>query len=439
MPAGYSDHTMNHILLKNGTLIDGNGGVPVRNPGILISGEHIVAVGSDAEARLNRLQGAVEIVDAAGKYVMPGLIDGHCHISSSQGAVPGVRYADSQEYAALWTARAVGLVLNAGVTSISVPGGKWYVDVTIRDAVDAGLLEGPRIYCAGMPIGPVGNIFDSTHPATGRQTAEGISATCDGLDDYLRAVRLQAKRGVNMIKVADSYWGDKQTVSEADLREIVDEAHRLGCTVSIHSRGSGTTRAAAHAGVDWIFHADLASDEDLDAVAQAGVPIMPVFTQCHIIATTDNIPGVGPVTRQRVTDQLEIAYGVIRKARARGIQLLMGTDAGNTACYEQGRHHGIEAELMVKHIGMTPMEAIVAFTRDNAKVVGLEGRLGTIEAGRLADVIIWDADPIADISVLARKDLLSAVIKGGRIVARGAVGFRPLDCEPPKANVTPQG
>lgn len=430
-----------HILLKNGTLIDGNGGTPVPNCSVLVEGNKILAVGHEADVRLKRLEhpGTVETIDATGKFVMPGLIDGHCHISSSQGALPGMRYTDSQEYATLWTARAVGQILSAGVTSISVPGGKWFVDVTIRDAIEAGLLEGPRIYCAGVPLGPVGSIFDSTHPVTGRQAAEGVNVTCDSVDDYLRAVRIQAKRGVNMIKVADSYWGDKQTVNESDLRHIVDEAHRLGCTVSIHSRGSGTTRAAARAGVDWIFHADLATEDDLDAVATAGVPIMPVFTQCHVIATTDNIPGVGPITRKRVQDQLDVAYRVIRKARERNIPLLMGTDSGNTACYEQGRYHGIEAELMVKHIGMTPMQAIVAFTRENAKVVGLEGQLGTIEAGRLADVIVWDADPLEDISVLARKELLHTVIKGGRVVSPGVIGFRAIGREPLKANVAPQG
>lgn len=430
-----------YLFVKGGTLIDGTGSAPTANPGILIGGGRIIALGSDAESRREQLtsQERVSELDATGKFIMPGLIDGHCHISSSQGAVPGIRYTDSQEFATLWTARAVGQALAAGVTSISVPGGKWFVDVAIRDAINAGLLEGPRIYCAGMPIGPVGNIFDNTHPVTGHVTAEGISAICHSLDDYRREIRLQAKRGVNMIKIADSYWGDKQTISQSDLAAIVDEAHRLNCTVSIHARGSGSTRASALAGMDWIFHADLATDEDLDAVAKAGIPIMPCFTQCHVIATSDNIPGVGPVTRQRVAAQLDVAYGVIRKARERGIKLLMGTDSGNTACYQQGKYHGMEAELMVKNIGMTPMEAIVAFTRDNALVMGLEGELGTIEIGRLADVIVWEKDPVADLTVLYRPELLSAVIKDGRVIDRDGIGFRPLEKEPPKANVTNQG
>lgn len=429
-----------HLYIQAGTLIDGNGAAPVPNPGILVSNGKIVAVGKQDGKKLAALrQEGLTDIDATGKYVMPGLIDGHCHISSSQGAVPGIRYTDSQEYATLWTARAVGQVLDSGFTSISVPGGKWFVDVAIRDAVNAGLLEGPRIYCAGMPIGPIGNIFDNTHPVTGDVTARGISAVCHTLDDFRKEIRLQAKRGVNMIKIADSYWGDKQTIRSDELAHIVDEAHRLECTVSIHARGAGTTRASAEAGMDWIFHADLASDEDLDIVAKAGVPIMPCFTQCHVIATTDNIPGVGPATRARVTEQLDVAYGVIRKARERGIKLLMGTDSGNTACYQQGKYHGMEGELMVKNIGMTPMEAIVAYTRDNALVMGLEGQLGTIEPNKIADIVIWNADPVADISVLYRKELLDTVIKDGRVIERDGIGFRTLTKEPLKANVTNQG
>ena len=429
-----------YLHLEGGTLIDGRGGQPVANPGILIGNGMILAVGQAAEAQLKAAQkeNAVDVFDASGKFIMPGLIDGHCHISSSQGALPGIRYTDSQEYAALWTARAVGQVLSAGVTSISVPGGKWFVDVAIRDAVSAGLLEGPRIFCAGMPIGAIGNIFDTTHPVTGK-TTEGMGIVCNSLDEYRREIRLQAKRGVNMIKVADSYWGDRQTSTEEDLAAITREAHRLELPVCIHSRGSGSTRAAALARVDWIFHADLATDDDLDVVAKAGIPIMPCFTQCHVIRTVDNIPGVGPVTRKRVSDQLDVAYGVIRKARERGIKLLMGTDSGNTACYQQGRYHGMEAELMVKNIGMSPMEAIVAFTRDNAKVVKLEGKLGTIEAERIADIIVWNSDPVKDISVLGQPDLLETVIKEGRIIRRDGIGFRRLDREPFKANVTNQG
>ena len=427
------------LHIRGGTLIDGNGGPPVANPGIFVRGGEIVGVGPQETQTGAASGGATRVFEADGKYIMPGMIDGHVHISSSQGAVPGMKYADSQEYAALWAARAVGQILHAGVTSISVPGGKWFVDVTIRDAIDAGLIEGPRIYCAGMPLGPVGNIFDSTHPATGRQVVEGISATCNTVDEYRRVIRLQAKRGVNMIKIADSYWGDRQTIGQTDLSAITEEAHQLGLTVSIHARGAGTTRAAALAGVDWIFHADLATEEDLDVVAESGVPIMPVFTQCHVIETVDNIPGVGPLTRRRVAEQLHVAYATIRKARQRGIKLLMGTDSGNTACYQQGLYHGMEAELMVRHIGMTPMQAIVAFTKDNARVMGLDGRLGVIQKGCLADMIVWNEDPLTDISMLHRTDRLHVVIKGGRIVEKGALGFRPLEREPPKANVIAQG
>jgi imidazolonepropionase-like amidohydrolase len=259
------------------------------------------------------------------------------------------------------------------------------------------------------------------------------------VDDYRRETRRQCKRGVDMIKVADSYWGDIQTVRLEELQAVTDEAHRHNKRVSIHSRGSYSTRISAQAGVDWIFHADLATEADLDLVAKAGIPIMPAFTQTQIIAETPSKPGFPEAMRRRVREQLEINFETIRQARARGIRILAGTDSGNAAAFEHGRYHGREAEILVKEIGMSPMEAILAYTRDNARVVGLEGQLGTIEEGKLADIIAWDANPLEDITVLQRPQQLAFVVKDGRHITQPCAGFRAMEPEPERNPVNPQG
>jgi imidazolonepropionase-like amidohydrolase len=424
------------LVIRNGTLIDGRSNTAVPNQAIVIEGNKILQVGV--------LQGAgatagADVIDASGKYVMPGLIDGHVHLSSHQGALPGVRFTSTPEYATLWTARVVGQVLRAGVTGISVPGGKWFVDATVREAVAGGLVEGPRIFCAGRALTPYGGIFDNSGPVNAYGTDDSVGVLCNTVDDYIRETRRQCQRGVDMIKVADSYWGDTQTISLDELRAVVDEAHRRNVRVITHSRGSGSTRDAALAGVDWIFHADWATDEDLDVVAKKKIPIMPVFTQCQIITEQDEKMGFASAMRNRVKRQLEQNYAAMRKARARGIEILAGTDSGNAAAFAHGKYHGREAALLVKEIGFTPMEAIHACTRLNAKTIGLDGKVGVIAPGMLADVIIWEDDPLADISVLQRPERLSAVIKDGRIIDRQREGFRTLEIEPPRANITAQG
>ena len=128
------------LLIENGVLIDGTGAAPVENATIVVEGNRIASVGSAMPAQL-----ADTLIDATGKYILPGLIDAHCHLSLHQGALPGVKYTSSAEFCALWAARVLGKILNAGVTGIAVPGGKWFADVMVRDAVAGGMLEGPRI------------------------------------------------------------------------------------------------------------------------------------------------------------------------------------------------------------------------------------------------------------------------------------------------------
>jgi imidazolonepropionase-like amidohydrolase len=419
------------LLIKNGTLIDGSGRDPIANTLVVVQGNRITHVGR-ADGRVAPESPDDTVIDADGKFILPGLIDAHCHISLHQGALPGVRYTSSAEFCTLWAAHAIGRVLNAGVTSIAVPGGKWFTDVTVREAVEGGLLEGPRMVVAARALSNYGGIFDpDPYPAYEGTPNDAAGVLCNTRDEFIRETRKQCKRGVDLIKIADSYWGDVQTCADDEIAAVVDEAHRRNVKVAIHSRGSTSTRAAAKAGVDLIYHADLATEADLDVVAKAGMPVAPVLTSPWIGSTH----GVGARIGDRLRAQLDTSFQMIRNARARGIPILSGSDTGNASAFAHGRWHGKEAEVFVTEIGMTPMEAIVANTSANAAMVNLAGEVGIIAPCKLADIVIWDNDPITDITVLQRPSEISVVIKDGRIIDRGAGGFRKLAEEPPRARM----
>src|SRR5215831_17458511 len=423
------------LLIKNGTLIDGSGGEPIPNKLLVVEGNRITLVGeTDGSMRPETPDDTV--FDATGKFILPGLIDAHCHISLHQGALPGMKYTSTAEFCTLWAAHAIGRVLRAGVTSIAVPGGKWFTDVTVRKAVEGGLLEGPRMVVAGRALSNYGGIFDpDPYPAFDGSPADAAGVLCNTRDEFIRETRKQCKRGVDLIKIADSTWGDIQTVADDEIAAVVDEAHRHNVKVAIHSRGSTSTRAAAKAGVDLIYHGDWASEADLDIVAKAGMPIAPVLTSPWIGSTH----GIGARTGDRLRAQLDTSFQMIRNARERGIRILAGSDTCNASAFAHGKWHGKEAELFVKEIGMTPMDAIVANTSRNAGLMGLDGEVGVIAPGKLADIVIWNSDPLADITVLQRPSEISAVIKDGRIVNRAAHGFRELANELPRARMLAPG
>ena len=397
------------LVIKNGTLIDGTGGRPRPNRRIMIRGGKIAEVGPEGPFDQS---GRAGVIDAVGSFILPGLIDGHVHLSMFQGAPPGIGFPTSAEFCTLRAAQNLMPILRAGFTSVSAPGGKWFVDVTLREAVDSGMLQGPRIFCAGRALTPPGGIFDNRPSADGNLPDDATGVLCHTVEDFAIETRRQCARGVNMIKIADSRWGDEQTLSGETIAAVVEEAHRHGVKVSIHSRGSGSTRDAALAGVDWIFHADLATEDDLDTVAAAGIPIMPAFTQGEIWA--DHGIGVAPAMRDRLKTQLDVNIKAMAAAKARGIRLLLGTDSGNAAMMTPGRWHGYEAAFFVKHLGYTPLEAIVLQTRENALAMGLQGKLGTIEPGMIADIVILDADPSENIAVLGDPAYVRAVIKDGK-------------------------
>lgn len=409
-----------YLVIQHGTLIDGSGAPPVANQALVIEGNRIRSTGPlPPDIRLeNRDQ--VQVIDASGQWIMPGLIDGHCHLSfgfPQVAGVPSARGTINPGFSALRAARNAQQVLRSGVTSIAVPGGTWFIDVGLRDAIAAGLLYGPRIACAGRFIVTYGSILDAEPEWVGTPE-HAIAVLANSVSDMITEVRRHCKHGVDFIKLADSTWGDTQTIAPEELTAVVQEAHRHHKPVTIHARGAGSTRAAAEAGVDWILHADLATTTDLEAVAEAGSRIMPTMTFLQRGVTVGREFGRSTREVDMIKRNWDSAVRMLEQARQLGIPLLCGTDSGNSPLMPYGELHAHEADILVRYGGYTPMEAIVACTRDSAFVMGLEGELGVLAPGKLADLLVLTADPLADIRILQGGQHLAMVMKDGQIIGR---------------------
>ena len=405
------------LVIRNGTLIDGSGAAAA-NTAVVILGNRISSVGELPGGVNLEDTDKVDVIDATGQWIMPGLIDGHCHLSFGMPAVQGyasARGTINPGFSAVRAATNAQTILRSGVTSVSIPGGTWFIEVGLRDAINAGLIEGPRIYTAGRFIITYGSIADSEPSWVGApEHTYGVLA--NNVTDMITEVRRQTKHGVDFIKLADSTWGDTQTIAKEEISAVVEEAHRRNARISIHSRGAGSTKAAAEAGVDRIMHADLATEAELYAVAEAGVRIMPTMTFLFEALEVGKEKGRSDAELDIIKRNADNAVTVLQTARSLGVQVMSGTDTGNSPVMPYGVLHAHEAEVMVKFGGYTPLEAITASTKDNAYSVGMEGELGVIEAGKLADLLILDADPLDDIRVLQGGKHLNSVIKDGRRV-----------------------
>src|SRR5215470_8777158 len=229
------------LVIQHGTLIDGSGSPPIANDALVIDGNRIRSIGPlPPDIRLD--QDGVHVIDATGQWIMPGLIDGHCHLSFGLPSLEGearVRGTTNPGFTTLQAARNAQQVLCSGVTSIAVPGGTWFIDVGLRDAITAGVLAGPRIACAGRFIVTYGSILD-TEPVWVGTPEHALGVLANSVPEMITEVRRQCKQGVDFIKLADSSWGDTQTIAPEELTAVVREAHRHHTPVTIHARGAGS-------------------------------------------------------------------------------------------------------------------------------------------------------------------------------------------------------
>jgi imidazolonepropionase-like amidohydrolase len=213
-------------------------------------------------------------------------------------------------------------------------------------------------------------------------------------------------------------------LAKEEIAAVAAEAHRRKLRVAIHSRGAGSTRAAAEAGVDWIVHADLATESDLAAVAKAGIPILPTATFLWRVIEEGTRVGAEQVQLDvnRMKRHFDNIVSLMQRSKELGIKLLLGTDSGNNPFMPFGELHAKEAEILVTYGGFSSLEAISCATKGNAFAVGLDGQVGEISAGKLADVIVLKKDPVADITVLQGGRHLAHVIKDGRVIDLSRLG-----------------
>ena len=413
---------MGGYLITGGRLLDATGAAPQDGVSVLVEGNRIRKIGPDREvAAAAETLGGYRTIDAAGHTVMPGMIDAHCHIS--YGDILSFEELDlyaGVEYRTLRAANNARKVLRAGVTAFSDPGSTWNISVAVRDAVNAGLIEGPRMASAGRYITTF-NAIGSPWPSWMEHPKSSFAVLCNTREEMVTEARREIKDGVDIVKVAgdgDVLTGDAElagSIGLDDLRAIAEVTHRLGKVCTIHARSGQAAADAIRAGFDWIIHGSYMSEDDLDVLFRNPTPLIPTFSL--LVNTLDWGPDLGcsDFILDAYKDEVERLAGVVSRARAEGITIIAGTDSGQGSV-PYGEWHAREMEHLMTYGDLSAMEAIRAGTANAALTLGMEDEIGTLEEGKLADILVVEGDPLADISVLQDRQRLAVVMKDGAVV-----------------------
>ena len=392
--------------IKAGTLIDGQGGAPVTNAVVLLQGPTILAVGP-AE-RIEIPEGA-EIIDASDKTVMPGLIDAHVHIMVNSASLEQ-RLFTPKAVSYFQAAENLKRMLHAGFTTTRDAGN---ADAGIRQALEMGLISGPRLVVSGS-LSQTGGLLEKRYPSGDLIVNEDAWRICDGVQEVQKTVRRILSQKVDFVKVFTTGGvGAPQGhpfISEctpAELAVVVEEASRCGAGVMAHAEGTDGIKNALRAGVTSIEHGYVLDQQAIDLFLTTGAFLVPTL---HI--STHDPSGLSARSRQKKEQLRQAQAGCFRRACKAGVKIALGTDAFRSDMHGT---NAIELSLMMQEGGLSAMEAIVAGTRNAAQCCLLGDRVGTLEPGKLADILLVDGDPLADITVLQDPERIT-VYKEGRTV-----------------------
>ena len=396
------------MLFLNGTVIDGSGRL-IERAGAVVEDSRLTAVGPTAQLEPRRREPGITVVDLRGMTLMPGLIDTHVHIAGGD-FVPN-REGEPAGLAAFRTVEAATRTLMAGFTTIRVSGSRDYLDIDLRDAINAGAIVGPRVVASGRGI-----------TTTGGHYHNWCAVEADGVDAMRREVRSHVKRGADSIKLMLSPGvatkGANVNSEQFSLEEVqaaVYEAHKVGRPVQTHAIGIGGIRNGVAAGVDSIDHGHYLDEEQALQMKEKGIYLVPTFGPVYYYVSKREAES----WRIARAEQVEPLHAkAFRMALDIGVPIAMGCDCGAQSRMPNGSN-ALELELMVKY-GMTPMAALVAATREAARLLRIIDTVGTLEPGKAADLLVVEGNPMDDIRVM--QTAVKMVVQGG-VLRRDDLGL----------------
>ncbi|NWF92801.1 MAG: amidohydrolase family protein [Syntrophaceae bacterium] len=387
-----------------GRIIVGNGKVFERGS-VLVEGERIAKV-SEKEISIPK---EAQRIDLEGRSLLPGFIDCHVHLCLDGSPDPiGALVREHASMVTLKAAEAARRTLLAGVTTVRDMGGKEGIDLGLKAAIRSGLILGPRMLASGRLICMTGG--------HGWQ----LGKEADGPDEVRKAAREEVKAGVDVVKLMatggvmtpDVEPGSEQ-LTEDELRAGIEEAHKAGRRTATHAMGTQGILNALRAGIDSIEHGVFLNEEAISLMVKRAVPLVPTLSALYHIEKKGIAAGIPAFAVEKTLRIKPFHLESVRMARESGVCVAMGTDAG-TPFNLHGENLGELMRLM--EVGYSAMEAIQAATQVAAKVVGLEKELGTIEEGKLADLVVVEGDPIEEIDILLKPEAILLVMQGGRFV-----------------------
>ena len=372
------------------------------------------------------------VVDYSGLFVMPGLLDVHTHLAYGNAKTEeDIDLYQPLEFRAIRGLFFAQKVVAAGYTSICAPGDAGQISLSVRNAIRAGLFEGPRVTAAGRYLTTPQGLTD-WYPTWIGAPETSIGRLVSGRDEAIEEIRRQAKNGVDCIKIALDGFHRRPNgelvaaFTQEETSVMVQEAHRLGKKVVVHARGREAVLYAARASVDLIFHAYYLDDECIEEMLKSGSAIGPTLTFLRNIVEFTQ-PHEPAATKGRIDDtqeEFEIACVNLRKAHKAGVPMLTGTDSG-FAVTPYGEWHARELEIFVEHLGFTPAEALRATTEVTARFMAEGDKIGVLEKGRAADFIAVNGSPLQNVAILQDKSRIRAVHIDGKPMQIPDRGYDP--------------